>query len=260
MYLLRCFSSRYLDFRENSHSGRANKVQTFALGAKKDEVDISLHLLDQTVHALRTSVVDDVHLSLRIADLLEGLTSSIRPKFVRFAPRATDNTRRAASELTDQSPAQYSLNDLPKGTGSQFFNQRYVRQAYTDDTQQDQSACVWPDQMLNQDSNSISIMPPPRSIYNDAVYDFNSPTDSIPYAFKHQQQMPYSNNMFSIPSEADWMTLDLQPLLDSSNLSGADSQWLGPLGPETHNNLEVLGKLVNDQGAGDGFGINEMGF
>ena len=61
------------------------KSKSFALGAKENEVMASLLLLDRTIKALRTSVVDDVHLCLRIADLLEGLTTSVRHKFVRLA-------------------------------------------------------------------------------------------------------------------------------------------------------------------------------
>lgn len=65
-------------------------VKSFALGAKENEVKISLDLLDRTIKALRTSVVDDVHLCLRIADLLEGLTTSVRHKFVRLAGHSGD--------------------------------------------------------------------------------------------------------------------------------------------------------------------------
>lgn len=66
------------------------KAQSFALGAKENEVMTSLLLLDRTVKGLRTSVVDDVHLCLRIADLLEGLTTSVRSKFVRLAGQSTN--------------------------------------------------------------------------------------------------------------------------------------------------------------------------
>ena len=66
------------------------RTESFALGAKENEVKTSLDLLDRTVKALRTSVVDDVHLCLRIADLLEGLTTSVRHKFVRLPGRKAD--------------------------------------------------------------------------------------------------------------------------------------------------------------------------
>ena len=72
-------------------------MQSFALGAKENEVMASLLLLDRTIKALRTSVVDDVHLCLRIADLLEGLTTSVRNKFVRLAGQS--NTREGTSPL-----------------------------------------------------------------------------------------------------------------------------------------------------------------
>ena len=73
--------------------------------------------------------------------------------------------------------------------------------------------------------------------------------------------------MASFPS--DWLTLDLQPLLGGNDgmggggVGGGDNPWFGAFGPETHNNLEVLGKLVNDGGGyrGDGFGDDGgMGF
>ncbi|PGH03407.1 hypothetical protein AJ79_07373 [Helicocarpus griseus UAMH5409] len=67
-------------------SGMIFILKTFTLGAKADEVRISLDLQDRTVESLRTCVVDDVHLSVTIADLLQLLTSNIRNRFLRFAP------------------------------------------------------------------------------------------------------------------------------------------------------------------------------
>ncbi|KAI9837359.1 MAG: hypothetical protein M1819_000434 [Sarea resinae] len=60
-------------------------LKTFALGAKEDEVAISLGLMDSAVHALRTCVVDDVHLASQYADLLDTLTQSLRSRFVRVS-------------------------------------------------------------------------------------------------------------------------------------------------------------------------------
>jgi hypothetical protein len=59
--------------------------QTFALGAPEEEVAISITLIDQTVLALRNASVDDVHLGLRFADLLETLTKRIKLRFVRMS-------------------------------------------------------------------------------------------------------------------------------------------------------------------------------
>ena len=69
-----------------------------------------------------------------------------------------------------------------------------------------------------------------------------------------------------MPNEEDWLTLDLNPLLDANALGNPDPAWFGPgaFGPETHNNLEVLGKLFNESYRGDGMnegsGPGGMGF
>lgn len=60
-------------------------LKTFALGAPEEEVMVSITLIDQTVEALRSASVDDVHLGLRFADLLETLTKRIRSRFVRMS-------------------------------------------------------------------------------------------------------------------------------------------------------------------------------
>ena len=67
--------------------------------------------------------------------------------------------------------------------------------------------------------------------------------------------------------EDDWMTIDLNPLLNNEGMvTGVEDDWFGNgFGPDTYNNLEVLGKLVNEgsspwgpqQGGGGG---GDMGF
>ncbi|KAI9835029.1 MAG: hypothetical protein M1838_005401, partial [Thelocarpon superellum] len=59
-------------------SGAMFLLKTFALGAKEEDVAISLGLMDSTVEALRNCIVDDVHLGIRFAELLEVLTKRIR--------------------------------------------------------------------------------------------------------------------------------------------------------------------------------------
>ncbi|KAI0390418.1 hypothetical protein F5Y17DRAFT_444890 [Xylariaceae sp. FL0594] len=70
-------------------SGAMFLLKTFALGAPKSDVETSISLLDRTVHALRTCVVDDIHLGTRFGDLLESLTTRLRDRF-KFAPTATN--------------------------------------------------------------------------------------------------------------------------------------------------------------------------
>ncbi|KAI1326005.1 transcriptional activator ARO80 [Xylariaceae sp. FL0255] len=66
-------------------SGAMFLLKTFALGAPKSDVERSISLLDRTVHALRTCVVDDIHLGTRFGDLLESLTTRLRDRF-KHAP------------------------------------------------------------------------------------------------------------------------------------------------------------------------------
>lgn len=63
-------------------SGAMFLLKTFALGASKSDVEISIGHMDAAVDALRNCVVDDVHLGIRFADLLEALTSRLRSRFI----------------------------------------------------------------------------------------------------------------------------------------------------------------------------------
>ncbi|KAK6507100.1 hypothetical protein TWF481_005549 [Arthrobotrys musiformis] len=65
-------------------------LKTFALGAREDDIKVSLKLMDQTVYTLRAASCDDVHLALRFGDLLETLTSRIRARFIRMNQSGKD--------------------------------------------------------------------------------------------------------------------------------------------------------------------------
>jgi len=71
-------------------------LKTFALGAPKSDVEMSIMLMDRTVDALRNCVVDDVHLGIRFADLLESLTSRLRNRFIH-APVPPPSSMQAPS-------------------------------------------------------------------------------------------------------------------------------------------------------------------
>ncbi|KAI5860497.1 hypothetical protein GGS23DRAFT_599314 [Durotheca rogersii] len=70
-------------------SGAMFLLKTFALGAPKSDVEVSISLLDRTVDALRNCVVDDIHLGTRFGDLLESLTTRLRDRF-KYAPVAAE--------------------------------------------------------------------------------------------------------------------------------------------------------------------------
>ncbi|KAL8736014.1 MAG: hypothetical protein Q9166_000576 [cf. Caloplaca sp. 2 TL-2023] len=212
-------------------SGAMFLLKTFALGAKEDEVSTSLQLLDETVQALRTSVVDDVHLCLRIADLLERLTSNLRHRFVRLPARNVNIKQQAG-------PSTYSEARL--GSAPHINSLRPSHIAVMNEQKSRQNADTGmisnPTDYLD---NSISIMPPP-----DSTYQFN-PNHYTNNAFYHNNSLSPFNN--SNHNEEDWLTLDLNPLLASDSTGfqtgvGNDGQWFGDL--QINGNLEVLGKLV----------------
>ncbi|KKK19891.1 hypothetical protein AOCH_000203 [Aspergillus ochraceoroseus] len=91
-------------------SGMIFILKTFTLGAKEDDVRVSLDLQDRTVEALRTCVVDDIHLSHAIARLLELLTTNIRTRFLRFAPL----DRSGDGDGQDRTPAPASRVQSPR--------------------------------------------------------------------------------------------------------------------------------------------------
>jgi len=77
-------------------SGAMFLLKTFALGATKSDVELSIGLMDRTVDALRNCVVDDVHLGIRFADLLENLTSRLRNRFIHAPPPPASSMQASA--------------------------------------------------------------------------------------------------------------------------------------------------------------------
>lgn len=60
----------------------------------------------------------------------------------------------------------------------------------------------------------------------------------------------------------DWLTLNMNGLFDPSGVGNDGFPWYGAYGPETQNNIEVLGKLSNNgryPGA-EGYGDGSMNF
>ncbi len=113
----------------------------------------------------------------------------------------------------------------------------------------------------------ISIMPPPTSAYNvPSNYTFSPQLSPAPIINQsqsqpQQQHLYPTSNLANLSGTADdWLTLDLNPLLDNSAFGGADNPWFGNFGPEINSNLDVLGRLVNEQFMSEGFDSGEMGF
>ncbi|KAL8803770.1 MAG: hypothetical protein Q9182_002980 [Xanthomendoza sp. 2 TL-2023] len=223
-------------------SGAMFLLKTFALGAKEDEVGMSLQLLDKTVQALRTSVVDDVHLCLRIADLLERLTSNLRHKFVRL-PARNGSAKQSTISNTYSMTSPGTTPHQP--TSLQNPNISYQPDPKSRQTLDTGGISTNPSNYLdnnNNNNNNISIMPP-----LDSTYQLDPNLYTGPNAFYNGALSPFNHNTNN--DEEGWLTLDLNPLLASSADGtsfqtgvGNDGQWFGDL--QINGNLEVLGKLV----------------
>ena len=104
----------------------------------------------------------------------------------------------------------------------------------------------------NSFNKSISILPPPNNAYNvDNNYIF-TPANHLSPLINQQQQLYPNDSMSSLSGSADdWLTLDLNPLLDNDAFGGTENPWFGNFGPEMNSNLDVLGRLVNEGFNGD---------
>lgn len=224
-------------------SGATFLLKSLALGAKEADVKKSIGLLERTVSALRTCVVDDIHLANRIADLLESLTRSLGSKFIRLQGQRQGRSahRHQVGEGNESNPVPLQTQDLlqpPSGLSGEQVPMR---------------------------SSTPNIMPPPVPIYNNNIYNYDQQPQMPLY-----QPNPPSGSLSSGSAEEDWMTMDLSSLLDNGNVNGPHggsngfgfgnldmNNYFGNFGPEVGGNLEVLGKLVDEtdyMGMPDGMG------
>ena len=206
-------------------------LKSFSLGASESDVADSLTLMDRTVEALRSCIVDDVHVASRFADLLDTLTQNLKPRLVRIAADGRTKSSRRVSHAGSPEPVLAPASN----PNPPFMEQQRPLSAGVAPDQQQWQYNVAPNTMngtmapnhplygVSADPYDMmvdgyhSVMPPPG-------YAWSSPTTSL------NQNMtttpggsfdPYASaNNFNPDSMAqDWLTLPLDPLL---NLSGAD--------------------------------------
>ena len=235
-------------------------LKTFALGAKEQDVAVSIQLLDDTVKAFRTSVVDDVHLVLRFADLLEHLTSNIRNKFVRFAVPGNDpntqvsNAKRIRRRLSN---VNVELSDRDRDSKLRNVHDTPSERIVYGETYNTHGPLAGiATNPIDPNDSSISIMPPPDFIYsnfntsminNNASFSYPTPSNPNPQIYppqmsptpnqtypqqqQHQQQYPVSpeqqqqQRQQQVPYDLgyDWITLDVQPLVTNNYANNTTS-------------------------------------
>jgi hypothetical protein len=184
--------------------------KTFVLGAFESDVSGSLSLLDQTIDALRTCIVDDVHVASRFAELLETLTNNLKPRLVRMAAdgRGGRNvTSQRHSSRASPVPFHPDSNTNGNGTSTTTNNNHQGPGPYTTSFSADALAAMSSAQWthpygdatnhpllgvsadtydLEANNNAWSLMPPPG--FND-----DSPTN-YPFQSHHPQQQQQQPN------------------------------------------------------------------
>lgn len=240
---------------------------------------VSLDLQDRTVEALRNYVVDDVHLSNTVARLLELLTSSIRTRFLRFAPhdRGADgegHDRTSVPDSRTRSPSREHSTTRRDGpstpwSANQGHDTTSAGLGYADTpaaghpmgSGHDPLANI-PAQPINSSNLNVSFMPPPPSVYHN-YYDSNSnstfPTNdmdrSSPNHVASSQTMGDSHHPTS-GALPDWFALPLDQFFNSS--TGVVDQGLGGTGPML-GEFDMLEVLLNEGYDGNTNGEGETG-
>jgi len=192
-------------------------LKTFALGASEDDVAKSLALMDGTVEALRTSIVDDVHVASRFADLLDTLTKRIRSRFVRMARNGANSSNRDMSD----SPVHQMY---ASGSSLQQSNLRNTPASW----QQNQSRNMAMQQDVSQNDLPSSH---PLSGISQQAYDYND--SNVPYTLMPPPTNPPSPGLGhatmanggygsygqtgdgGYDDGTDWLALPLDPIIAS---------------------------------------------
>jgi hypothetical protein len=223
-------------------------LKSFSLGASEADIADALKLMDKTVDALRTCIVDDVHVASRFADLLDTLTQNLKPRLVRFTADGRTVPARSRRESQHGTPLfpfgqngqnaqngqdgqNYAEHQQQSGTGAGAGALQHTWSSYASDNQQQQNNFNLPtdnsyDHLLSPHDNAFSVMPPPsfglqspgqnpdgsNHISGGSMNSANGGhTDGYNGAGGHFTG--FGDDM------QDWLALPLDPLL---NISGAD--------------------------------------
>lgn len=241
---------------------------------------VSLDLQDRTVEALRTFVVDDVHISNTVARLLELLTNSIRTRFLRFAPhdrgvdgdghdrgsapvsRAQSPPRETVSGRRDgpQTPWSSAQDVTPSGSGLGFVDNNNTggQPSGTIGSAHDPLANI-PAQTINSSNLNVSFMPPPPSVYYN-YYDSNStmPTSDLERSSpNHVVSQSVGDSNGANAGLPDWFALPLDQFFNTSSSAVVD-QGLGGTGPML-GEFDMLEVLLNEGYDGHTHGEGESG-
>lgn len=232
--------------------------KSFCLGAPESDVMGSLALLDQTVDALRTCIVDDVHVASRFAELLETLINGMKPRLVRMA---ADGRGGRLMRSQRESPMTLQGDTVQGNTAMNATDPQYAAQLMPPTMN---NTPHWSPQLngmsssngngishsllgisddtydVTANNNAWSVMPPPGFNNNSPNNNSNNTMGSGVNGYDS-----YINDTMGMTGDQDWLTLPLDPLLNFSGVDVTHTQF----GPDVggHDMLELL------LGGGGGF-------
>lgn len=248
-------------------------LKSFSLGASEADIADALKLMDKTVDALRTCIVDDVHVASRFADLLDTLTQNLKPRLVRFTADGRTVLARSRRESQHGTPLfpygqngpdgqPYSDHQQQAGTGAGAGALPHTWSSYPNGSQQPHNSFAMPnddsyDHLVSPNDNTFSAMPPPSfglQSPNDAANHMSGGSISSATAGDANGNYNGSGAQFSgFDDMQDWLALPLDPLL---NISGADvdQTMYGPqLGGQDMLELLLQGNHNNNHHHSNGF-------
>ena len=183
---------------------------------------ISLGLMDSTVDALRNCIVDDVHLGIRFADLLDVLTKRIRSRFVRMAATTSGaGATEVRSPVPHHHPTPHQQSHGQENTtASTSWQSDYATPAadnglgYTGRSTPNPLFGISTD-AVDPDDGHVSIMPPPSYAFPSTFGNIDGSNGlALGGGGGGGTGAGGVPDDGSVSYPADWLGLDLNPLLN----------------------------------------------
>ena len=225
-------------------------LKTFVVGATENEMAISLDMMDGAVQALRTCIVDDVHVGNHFADMCSDLNRRIRHSFVRMSVNGGSGTSRAGTPPVGRTAGatlpSYRMdiqsNPVHHGQGLQqsmhwgSMNNPSTPGAAASSGRATPNHHVWgaSKDIYDPSTNNMSILPAPNVYYSQ--FDSGSSLD-----FKHTPNNGFSNGASAFQDLGGDGAQDLNFSSEFSNGMGMQPDWLTlPFDGILNSNNEVI--------------------
>ncbi|KAH9828875.1 GAL4-like Zn(II)2Cys6 (or C6 zinc) binuclear cluster DNA-binding domain [Teratosphaeria destructans] len=219
-------------------------LKSFTLGASETEVAESLSLLEKTIEALKTCIVDDVHVAARFAELLLKLTEGLKPRLIRIS-NGNSRSRGVSNHNTPAPPQLQMANQALQAHQQQRtpqqaapgasmhaqaqqpqwnYNSNYLTSSSRSSMAPNNPLLGVTNNTYDLADNDVSVMPPPS--YNFSPTTANTATTNggtngaVGSGYYEAQNGEWASN------NDDWLAFALDPLI---NVHGeVDSTMLGP--------------------------------